>query len=157
MTLFFIGQIVEAVAAALDSAQVRAPGAVAVLGHTRVAQALRGRGHRVLFVANKRKALRRVKGERVYCRFDALPIAAHSLGAVIAFDVGHRDDWSQVLAEWGRVVRPGGAVVLVDNAPPSELMRRVLCGGLTELEQRQSGRTFVTSGQVSALAEVMNR
>lgn len=157
MTPFFIGQTVAAVAAALDAAAGEAPGVVAVLGHTRVAHALRGRGHQVLFVSDKRKSLRRVKGERLYCRFDALPIAAHSLGALVGFDAGQRSDWSPVLAEWARVVRPGGAVVLVDRTSPSELSRRALCAGLMELEQRQSGRTFVTSGQVSEVAAVLDR
>jgi SAM-dependent methyltransferase len=57
----------------------------------------------------------------------------------------------QLIREWVRVVRDGGAVVLVDRVPRTLSTRHALCAGLTEIEQRASGRAVVTSGLVSRL------
>jgi len=70
---------------------------------------------------------------------------------VIGVDVASDDDWEAALREWTRVVRDGGAIIFVDRGHASEASRRALCSGLTELEQRRSGRLVVTSGLVSHL------
>lgn len=149
LTSLFTGQIVDTIAQALESAGVGAD-SLAVLGQPRVAQMLCERGYhaidRVLVISDKPRSLRRAKVAGVYARLEHLPVARGSLAGLVAFDLGQRDDWARTLAEWSRAVRPGGAIVLVDRASPSELTRRVLCSGLTEIEQRQTGRTFVTSG-----------
>lgn len=83
-----------------------------------------------------------------------LPIASFSVAALVAFSIAEREDWSERLAEWIRVVRPGGKVALVDDAGTlggrraraAELGRRVLCAGLGEIEQRRAARKLVTSG-----------
>lgn len=149
----FIGQTVETIAHALSAVGVGPQPAgdwpIAVLGQPRVGRALRELGYRVIIVAEKRKSLRRVSGERAYGRFTALPLADQALIGLIAFDVGHSDDWQQQLADWSRTVRTDGALVLVDRASPSELTRRALCSGLMDIQQRQAGRTFITSGVVA--------
>ena len=61
------------------------------------------------------------------------------------------DAASPKLAEWMRVVRPGGGVVLVDRVARTQATRLALCAGLTELEQRAAARAVVTSGKVASL------
>jgi len=83
-----------------------------------------------------------------------LPLADGALAAVIG--VGALAPESsvalhQMIREWVRVVRDGGAVVLVDRVPRPLATRHALCAGLTEIEQRASGRAVVTSGLVSRL------
>jgi ubiquinone/menaquinone biosynthesis C-methylase UbiE len=70
---------------------------------------------------------------------------------VVGVDLATRDDWEAALRDWSRVVRDGGVVVLVDRGHAAEASRRVLCAGLTELEQRHAGRLVITSGLVSHL------
>lgn len=145
----FISQTVHAIIKALETAGA-AQGPVAVLGHSRIGRALAEKGYDVVFISDKPKSLRRATGMRIHGRFEALPVAEHGLAALVAGGVGQRDDWSPVLGEWSRAVKSGGAIVLVDRAPPAELTRRALCSGLAEIEQRQVGRTTVTSGLVTA-------
>jgi len=113
-----------AVAAALAGAE--AVGAVLVLGAPGLARVLARRG---------------VAALAVRARPDALPVATGALGALVA--VGGAD----AADEWHRALRPGGAVVLVAAGPEAELSRRVLTGGLVDLEQRRAGRLVVTSGR----------
>jgi hypothetical protein len=148
LSALFINQTVSAIVKALESAGA-GPGPIAVLGRTRIGRALAERGYSVVFMAENPRSLRRVNGMRIHGRVEALPVAEHGLAALIAEGIGQRDDWSQVLGEWSRAVASGGAIVLVDRAPPAELTRRVLCSGLAEIEQRQVGRTTVTSGLVT--------
>ena len=70
---------------------------------------------------------------------------------MIGIDVATDEEWPLVLRAWTRVVRDGGAIVFVDRGHAPEASRRALCSGLTELEQRRSGRIIVTSGLVSHL------
>jgi hypothetical protein len=153
LSALFTKQAVSVVVKALESAGI-GPGPIAVLGRARIGRALAERGYTVIFVAENPRALRRVKGMRIRSRFDALPIAAHGLAGLVAEGIGQRDDWSLVLGECSRAVASGGPIVLVDRArtraQPAELTRRVLCSGLAEIEQRQVGRTTVTSGRVTA-------
>lgn len=154
LSSLFITQVVESIAGALRSTSARAApqtGKVAVLGDPRVARALVERGHAVVHVADKRGSLRKLTGDRVYARPAALPFHEGRLHALVGFGLGQRDDWKAHLSEWARVVADGGVIVLVDRAPPTELTRRALVGGLAELEQRHAGRTVVTSGLVTKL------
>ncbi|HEY5951873.1 MAG TPA: hypothetical protein VIV40_40535, partial [Kofleriaceae bacterium] len=78
-------------------------------------------------------------------------IEDRSLAAVIGVDVATDDGWETTLREWSRVVRDGGAIVIVDRGHAPEASRRALCSGLTEIEQRHAGRVVVTSGLVTHL------
>ena len=80
---------------------------------------------------------------------DLSSIEPRSLAAVIAVDIALDEAWQTSLETWTRVVRDGGAIVLLDRGHAPEASRRALCAGLTELEQRRAGRTIVTSGLVS--------
>ncbi|MEO8550524.1 MAG: hypothetical protein ABI678_11145 [Kofleriaceae bacterium] len=82
---------------------------------------------------------------------DLSSIEPRSLAAVIAVDVSLDETWQASLEAWSRVVRDGGAIVLLDRGHAPETSRRALCAGLTEVEQRRAGRTIVTSGLVSHL------
>jgi hypothetical protein len=144
----FITQTVDAVDAAL-AASDRA-GAVGVFGLPRLAHALAARGRRVVVFAPRPRSLRRVAGDRVYASAAALPVAEGALSAWVAVGEVEGDGVARVV-EWSRAVRDGGLVILVDRAPAVELSRRALCGGLAEIEQREAGRTVVTSGVVVKL------
>jgi hypothetical protein len=81
-----------------------------------------------------------------------LPVADGALAAVIGVGALAPENsvaLHQMISEWLRAVRDGGAVVLVDRVPRTLATRHALCAGLTELEQRASGRAVVTSGVVS--------
>ncbi len=141
----FIAQTVDAVAAALAASGCQGP--IAVIGHPRLARALAERDLRVVVISAKPRSLRRVSGHRVYADPGALPLVDGSVAAVVLVgDPG--GDGVALVAEGSRAVRGGGLVVLVDRAPAVELSRRALCGGLAEIQQRDAGRTVVTSGIV---------
>ena len=78
-------------------------------------------------------------------------MAAGAVAAVIGADLATSEAWAAQLQAWSRIVRDGGVVVLVDRGHAAEASRRALCAGLTEIEQRQDGRTVVTSGLVTHL------
>ena len=82
---------------------------------------------------------------------DTSGLADGSCAAVIGVDVTEDDQWPVTLRTWSRVVRDGGAIVLVDKGHAPEASRRALCAGLSELEQRHAGRAVITSGLVSHL------
>jgi hypothetical protein len=148
----FLNRTLTVVEAALRSAGAAPDQPVAVIGNVRLGRALAERGRPVLVVDGDRKRLRRLKrGTPVLGDGAALPVAAGSLGAVIGLGAGGRDDWEAVLAEWSRAACDGGALVLVDRAPPAEMTKRALCAGLAEIEQRTAGRLVVTSGLVSTI------
>jgi SAM-dependent methyltransferase len=148
----FIGSTTSAVTEALRSAGVRS-GAVAVIGPQRLGRALGERGYEIVQVVDRPRP--RPRGNAIARQVQAvpasLPLADGELAALVAGGAGSGDDWQTLLAEWSRVVRDGGVVVLVDRAPPAEMARRALCSGLTEIEQRRAGRKIVTSGCVAKL------
>ena len=132
----FVGQTVAAIAEALTSLGVRAgAGRIAVIGPSRVCRALAERGHAVMPVV------------------DVGDADSSTLAGVVGFGVGNRDDWATLLTAWTGRISDGGAVVLVDRAPATELSRRALCAGLTELQQRRVGRNWITSGLVTHVGE----
>jgi hypothetical protein len=181
----FVAPAVATVADALDSA--RAEGPLAVIGHARLASELaahprgyrtRGRGSKgnvspaddvrtVVAVGLSERAAKKVPRALT----DLSSVADRTLAGVIAVDITTDDAWEAHLRDYKRVVRDGGAIVLVDRrsalpfgsaarsggAGPfdrgraPEASRRALCGGLTELEQRHAGRVIVTSGLVTHL------
>jgi hypothetical protein len=53
-----------------------------------------------------------------------------------------------LLAAWLTAVRDGGVLVTLDRGEPSGPARRALCAGLTDVAQRQVGRTLITRGRV---------
>lgn len=78
-----------------------------------------------------------------------LPVGDGELAAIVgvgalAAETGAA--FGPLLEEWTRAVRDGGGLVLVDRAPRTTATRHALCAGLTEIEQRASGRAVVTSG-----------
>jgi hypothetical protein len=111
--------------AALDAAGAR-EGRVLVLGSPGLARLLARRGRDVATGA--------VAGP--------LPFGDGELAGVVAVTRDEPRD------EWQRVVRAGGALVLVGAAPEHEVGRRALCAGLTDLRATLSGRTVIMSGRV---------
>ncbi len=78
-----------------------------------------------------------------------LPVGDGELAAVIGVGAMAPDNAVSLhpwLDEWVRAVRDGGAVVLVDKVARTLATRHALCAGLTEIEQRASGRAVITSG-----------
>lgn len=154
----FVAGVVAAVGEALASAHAD-DGPVAVIGNARFATAL-AKQRPTLAVGLSARAAKKLApasadpdatGSPRGVLDDLSSVEARSLAAVIATDVAIGDDWQASLREWTRVVRDGGAIVLVDRGHAPEASRRALCGGLTELEQRRAGRSIVTSGLVSHL------
>lgn len=140
-----MAQTTEPVAEALATAR---GGRVIVIDEVRLARALRERGFDVVAVASRLRPLARSAGARVCSSPSALPLADGCAGAVVALGIGGAEPWRPAIEALSRIVREGGVVVLVDRAEPTELSRRVLCGGLAGIEQRTAGRSCVTSGVV---------
>jgi hypothetical protein len=140
----FVTPAVTAITEAL--AQVRAAGAIAVIGNAKLAAAL-GAAREVLPVGLSARAAKKLR--RAVADLSAVEPA--SLAAVVATDLATAAGWEDALRGWSRVVRDGGAIVVVDRGHPHEASRRALCGGLTEIEQRRAGRAVITSGLVSHL------
>jgi hypothetical protein len=141
----FLASTVSAVRAALTSAGA-ATGPVVVVGDVKLGKALRAEGLGVSVVAPKPP---RGVPDALTGSLEQLPLDAGAAAAVVG--VGGAANRAAI-AEWCRVVRDGGAVVMVDRGEPTEATRAALCAGLTELEQRAAGRVVVTSGLVTALA-----
>jgi hypothetical protein len=154
----FLASTVSAVRAALASAGVIAPerddaghrhggsGPVVVVGDAKLAKALRAEGVATVVVAPKPP---RGVPDALTGSVDKLPLEAGTAAACVGVGASARPG---AVAEWCRVVRDGGAVVIVDRRPPVDTTRVALCAGLTELEQRAAGRVTVTSGLVTSLA-----
>ena len=141
----FVTPAVTAIGEALVSA--RAGGRLAVIGHAKLATALVDAKHEVVPVGLSPRAAKRLTNALA----DLSAIEDRSLAAVIGVDVALDDGWQVTLRDWTRVVRDGGALVLVDRGRGPEASRRALCAGLTEIEQRHAGRIVVTSGVVTHL------
>jgi len=140
----FITPAVTAIAEALSSAH--ADGTVVVIGNARLAAAL-GAQREVIAVGVSPRAAKKLPATLD----DTSSLAAGSLAAVIGVEVTTDERWDATLREWARVVRDGGAIVMVDRGHAPEASRRALCAGFTEIEQRHAGRTVVTSGLVTHL------
>lgn len=140
----FVPPALAAITEALTSA--RATGPVVVIGHAKLATALRPT-REVVAVGMTARAARQLGATLA----DTTTLEAGAAAAVIGADVATSEVWAAQLAEWTRIVRDGGVVVLVDRGHAAEASRRALCAGLTEIEQRHDGRTIVTSGLVTHL------
>jgi hypothetical protein len=139
----FVTPSVTAIAEALSSAG--ASGKIAVVGNAKLATALAGPDRDVVPVALSTRAAKKIAN----ALGDMSALADKTVAAVIGVDIADDDGWEATLAGWKRVVRDGGAIVLVDRGQAPEASRRALCAGLTELQQRHVGRVVVTSGLVT--------
>jgi hypothetical protein len=139
----FVTPAVTAVTEALRSAHAE-DGKLAVVGNAKLAAALK---RDVVAVGLSPRAAKKHPSALA----DLSSIEDRALTGVVGVDLATRDDWEAALRDWSRVVRDGGVVVLVDRGHAAEASRRVLCAGLTELEQRHAGRLVITSGLVSHL------
>ena len=140
----FLTPALTAITEALSSAS--AEGKIVVVGNAKLASAL-GAQREVIAVGMSPRAAKKLAATLA----DTSSLEARSIAAVIGIDVTSDDHWDTTLREWARVVRDGGAVVMVDRGHAPEASRRALCAGFTEIEQRQAGRTVVTSGLVTHL------
>lgn len=140
----FVTPAVSAITAALSSAPAAAEGTVAVIGHAKLAGALAATRD-VIPVGLSARAAKKLPRAIA----DLSGAAPASLAAVVGVELAAIEDWEATLAAWSRVVRDGGAIVIVDRGHPHEASRRALCGGLSEIEQRTAGRAVITSGLVS--------
>ncbi len=140
----FVTPAVTAITEALSSA--RAEGRLVVVGNAKLAVAL-GASREVLSVGLSARAAKKLPDALA----DTSSLEAGSLAAVIGIDIATDKAWDVTLREWTRVVRDGGAIVILDRGHAAEASRRALCAGLTEIEQRHAGRSVVTSGLVTHL------
>ena len=143
--MLFVAPAVHAVLEALESA--RAPGKLAVIGNAKLATALQEGKREVVPVGLSPRAAKKLTSALA----DLSSIEDRSLDGVVGVDIAADDGWELTLREWRRIVRDGGAIVMVDRGRAPEASRRALCAGLTELEQRHVGRVVVTSGLVTHL------
>ncbi|MBA3819531.1 MAG: hypothetical protein H0X17_11610 [Deltaproteobacteria bacterium] len=142
----FVTPAVTAITEALGTAN--AAGTVAVIGDAKLAVAL-GATREVVPVGLSARAAKKLAAALP----DASTIEPRSLAAVIGIDVATSDTWAETVRAWSRLVRDGGAIIFVDKGHAAEASRRALCSGLTELEQRHAGRSVITSGLVTHLAQ----
>lgn len=140
----FVTPAVTAIAEALASAGTT--GTLVVVGNAKLAAALRAT-HEVIAVGLSARAAKKAGATLA----DTSTLEAASVAAVIGVDVATDATWEATLHAFTRVVRDGGAIVLVDRGHAEEASRRALCAGLSEIEQRHAGRVVVTSGLVSHL------
>ncbi len=140
----FVTPAVTAITEALASAGASGP--LVVVGNAKLAAALRDK-HEVIAVGLSARAAKKAGSALA----DTSTLDAASVAAVIGVDIASTDAWETTLRDWSRVVRDGGAIVLVDRGHAEEASRRALCAGLSEIEQRHAGRAVVTSGLVSHL------
>lgn len=138
----FVTPAVTAISDALARAAIA--GAIAVVGNAKLAAAL-GAGREVIPVGLSPRAAKKLRG----AARELAALDAGSVAAVIGIDLAIAATWEALLRDWSRVVRDGGAIVVVDRGHAHEASRRALCGGLTEIEQRRAGRSVITSGLVS--------
>ena len=138
----FVTPAVTAISEALASAG--ATGTLVVVGNAKLATALKAK-HEVIAVGLSPRAAKKLGGTLD----DTTTLEAGSIAAVIGVDVATDDSWEPMLRDWTRVVRDGGAIVLVDRGHAALASRRALCAGLSEIEQRHAGRAVVTSGLVT--------
>jgi hypothetical protein len=135
----FVTPAVTAIVEALGSAN--ADGPIAVVGNAKLAQALAAE-RTVIPVGLSPRAAKKLSGAIESTE----SLDAGSLAAVVGVDAP-----DAAVRAWTRVVRDGGAVVLVERGHATEASRRALCAGLSELEQRHAGRLVITSGLVTHL------
>jgi hypothetical protein len=140
----FVTPAVTAITEAL--AALHAEGAIAVVGNAKLAVAL-GAAREVIPLGLSPRAAKKLRGKAR----ELAVLEPASLAAVVGVDLATAAGWEDALRGWSRVVRDGGAIVIVDRGHPFEASRRALCGGLTEIEQRRAGRSVITSGLVSHL------
>ena len=141
----FVAPAVSAICEALQSAHTG--GKLAVIGNARLATALAGAEREVVPIGLSARAAKKLTNALA----DLTSIEDRSFAGVIGVDVAADDGWELTLRDWTRIVRDGGAIVMVDRGRAPEASRRALCAGLTELEQRHVGRVVVTSGLVTHL------
>ena len=141
----FVTPAVTAITEALTSAGATS-GTLVVVGNAKLASALAGK-REVIAAGLSPRAAKKVPGAQP----DTTSLESSSVAAVIGVDITDADDWEATLREWSRVVKDGGAIVLVDRGHAPEASRRALCAGLSEIEQRHAGRSVVTSGLVTHL------
>ena len=139
----FVAPAVTAISEALASAKAT-EGPLVVVGNAKLAAALK-ETRDVIAVGMTARAQKKL-GTTLE---NTGSLATGSAAAVIGIDVVDDDAWQATLSEWSRVVRDGGAIVTVDKGHADEASRRVLCAGLTEIEQRHAGRNVITSGLVT--------
>ncbi len=140
----FLTPAVTAITEALASAN--ATGTLVVVGDAKLATALK-QSYEVIAVGLSSRAAKKLGATLA----DTSTLDAGSCSAVIAVDLATAESGQATLREWSRVVRDGGAIVLVDRGHPVQASRLALCAGLSEIEQRHAGRSVVTSGLVSHL------
>ena len=143
----FLTPAVTAITEALASAH--AAGTLVVVGNAKLATALK-QTFEVIAVGLSPRAANKLGATLS----DTSTLDAGSCAAVIAMDLATEPAGEARLREWSRVVRDGGAIVLLDRGHPVQASRLALCAGLAEIEQRHAGRAVVTSGLVSHLEVV---
>jgi hypothetical protein len=132
-------------AAALPSPGASGAGAaIAVVGSAKLVVAL-GADREVIPVGLSPRAAKKLRG----AARELAALEAGSVAALIGVDLAIAAGWEDLLRDWSRVVKDGGAIVIIDRGHAHEASRRALCGGLTEIEQRRAGRSVITSGLVS--------
>ncbi len=145
------GRVARAMAAELARAVGASPRVVAV-GEP-LGKALAQLGARVIAVAPSPRRKKRAP-PTVAASVARLPLAAGAVDAVCA--AGMPVEGVAALAEFARVVRPGGVVsvataasALVRRVAPPEVMAACLMHALlVDVEQKQVGATLLTSGRV---------
>ena len=150
--LFSANRVVDSIIARLP-----APGSIGrpiLTNHGAAARKLIAAGYSTVVVGRphmlKRRTVRNTASLRLCARLDRLPLPTGSMAAAIAADVGRKNRWADVLAEWRRVLILGGMVVVFDQSPAAQSSSQLLCNGLSDVRQSAVGQTTITSGRILA-------
>lgn len=66
--------------------------------------------------------------------------------AILVEGIAKRTDWAAQLERLRGMLMPDARLLSVDSAPATEVSRRFLCGGLSDLHQQEVARQVLTSG-----------
>jgi len=69
-----------------------------------------------------------------------------ALAAVVVGGISKGQDWSQRAQGLRDSLAPGAMIVCVDRGSASEVSRRLLCAGFSDICQRKIGRQIVSCG-----------
>lgn len=67
--------------------------------------------------------------------------------AIVVEDITRRADWALRVPRLLELLQPGARLIALDRSAAQLCTRRLLCGGFTDIHQREFGRRVLTTGR----------